>query len=101
MKNQLIPDGERMLIEPVAAAAESKSGLILDNSTSNDASAKVLGVVIALGDTEFKGKPVPWKKGDKVMFRRYSLDTLKVMTDEGTKEYSLCDYQDILGHFEK
>jgi co-chaperonin GroES (HSP10) len=95
-----VPDGQRMLITAYKAATESKSGLIMDNSTNNNA-ATVLGTVVRLGDEKFNDKPVPWEIDDEVMFRRYSVDSLKIITDEGEKEYNLCDYADIVGHFKK
>lgn len=92
-------DGERMLVEPIESAKESKSGLILDTSTAN--SAEVLGKILKLGKETYEGKPIEWKIGQRVLWRRYSLDSIKFFSDEGEKKVYFVDYEDILCHTKK
>lgn len=85
----ILPIGNRVLIQPFVSAEQTESGLILDNN-NNTSAAPVLGTIIKVGDdTRFQ-------EGEMVYFRRYSLDTLKIITEKGEVEVNLIDTSDIL-----
>ena len=85
----LKPIGARVLIQPFQSADKTESGLIMENN-SNTSAAPVKGSVIEAGDKS------QFKKGDLLWFRRYAVDTLKVVTPEGEKEVNLVDDEDCL-----
>lgn len=89
MNEKIVPLGARSLVKPYEAAGKTASGLIMDN-TSNTSSAPVRGTIIVAGDTS------AFKAGEEIMFRRYSIDDLKFITDQGEQVVSLVDDQDVL-----
>lgn len=84
----LKPIGARVLIQPFQAATQTESGLIMENSSN--ASTPVKGTVIEAGDKS------QFKTGDILFFRRFAMDTLKIVTPQGEKEVNLCDDEDVL-----
>jgi len=85
----IIPSGSRLLIAPDEKATETDGGLIIAGDEKNTAPVK--GTVIAVGPK------ASFEVGSVVLFRRYSIDELKI--DDGTGEqvvYFLED-SDILG----
>jgi len=87
--NSITPVGPRVLIKPYEGAKVSSAGLIMEN-TSNATTAPVRGTVVSSGDES------KFKKGQDLMFRRYSTDILKIMTKDGEKEVMLVEDIDIL-----
>lgn len=85
----IIPTGDRYLIEIHKAAAKSSSGLLIENN-SNVSAAPVLGTVLKAGDT---GK---FREGQLVMFRRYSVDELKFITEEGEQTVHIVEGSEII-----
>ena len=69
-------------------AQVSKSGLIMPDKEL--ASLPVMGEVIA------NGAESTFKKGQTVMFRKYSLDELKFMTAEGEVKLNLLEDEEIV-----
>jgi co-chaperonin GroES (HSP10) len=88
-KNKITPVGDRYLIEIEKSASQSASGLTMENN-SNVNSAPVLGTIIKAADG------CPYKAGDKILFRRYSLDDLKVITENGEETISIVEGSEIL-----
>jgi len=84
-----IPIGKRVLISPIEAANKTESGLVMENS-SNTASLPVKGEVLEVGELS------QFKKGDIVLFRRFSVDSIKLITEKGEIETFFVDDEDIL-----
>ncbi len=87
------PLGNRVLIKPLEAEEVTKSGIVIPG-TAKEAPAQ--GEVITLGNGKLKdGKTFSFsvKKGDKVVYSRYSGDEIKI---EGT-EYKVMKEEEILG----
>ena len=86
------PIGSRVLITPFKSADKTESGLYMENN-SNTSAASVRGTVIGVGDTS------RFKLGDDILFRRYSVDILKIVTEKGEEEVMMVDDGDIIGQY--
>jgi co-chaperonin GroES (HSP10) len=86
---KIIPIGNRYIIEVYKAAEETESGLVMDN-TSNVSAAPIKGTILEVGDN------ARFAVGDVVYFRRYSIDQLKYITEQGEQEVSIIEAEDIL-----
>lgn len=82
-----------VLVEPVAAETTTSSGIILPESAQEK---PALGEVIAVGDSLFleNGKTItpPVKVGDKVFYKKWGGDEIKI---EG-KELKLVRFDDLM-----
>lgn len=82
-----------VLIEPSEAETKTSSGIILPESAQEKPS---LGVVLSIGDDQVieNGKVVkaPVKIGDKVYFKKWGGDEIKV----GGKELKLVKFDDLM-----
>jgi co-chaperonin GroES (HSP10) len=85
----ITPVGARVLILPYESASKSAAGLVMENN-SNTSNAPVRGTVIAAGDKS------QFKKGQQLMFVRYSSYKCVIITPEGEKEYLLIEDEDVL-----
>ncbi|MFA5871179.1 MAG: co-chaperone GroES [Parcubacteria group bacterium] len=79
------PLGENVLIEPLKADAKTASGIVLPDTSEEKPQE---GLVIATGDD----KKIKVKKGQKVIYSKYSGSEVKV----GEKEYLIVKNEDIL-----
>jgi chaperonin GroES len=87
MKKELLrPLGENVLIKPLKADVKTKSGIVLPDTASGDRPQE--GKVIAVGDD----KKIKIKKGQKVIFAKYSGTEIKI----GNEEYLIMKNEDIL-----
>jgi len=89
----ITPLGDRVLIRPVEAETKTKSGIFIPD-TAKEAPAQ--GKIVALGNGKVKdGKKHEFsvKKGDTVLYSKYSGDEVKI--DE--IEYKIMKEEDILG----
>jgi chaperonin GroES len=86
------PLGARVLVEPVEEEKVTSSGIVLPDTVDKEKAQ--IGVVVALGTGSAK-KDFKFhvKVGDKVYFKKYSPDEVKV--EEA--EYLVMDQDDILG----
>lgn len=87
------PLGDRVLIKPLPAEEVTKSGIVIPG-TAKEAPAQ--GEVVVLGNGKLKdGKTYSFsvKKGDKVVFSKYSGDEIKIEN----VEYKVMREDDILG----
>ncbi|MFT7237362.1 MAG: chaperonin GroES [Cyclobacteriaceae bacterium] len=83
------PLGDRVLIEALEAETKTKSGIIIPD-TAKEKSQE--GIVIAIGDGTKKQK-MTVKKGDKVLFGKYSGSEIQI---DG-KKYMIMKETDIYG----
>ena len=87
------PLSDRVVIKPLPAEAISKGGIVIPESAKE---APAQGEVISLGHGKMKdGKTYSFsvKKGDKVLYSKYSGDEVKI---DGT-EYKIMSESEILG----
>lgn len=88
MELNIKPLADRVLIEPAAAETTTASGIIIPD-TAKEKPQK--GIVVAVG-TGKKDEPITVKKGDTVLYGKYSGTELKF---EG-KDYLMMRESDIL-----
>jgi len=97
---KLKPLGDRVLIKPVFKEEKSKGGILLPDTVSKE--KPQVGEILAVGPggTNKEGKIVPMtvKKGDKVVYAKYSGTDIKGDDDE---DYLLLSEKDILAIIEK
>lgn len=87
------PLADRVLVKPLAAEEKTKGGIFIPD-TAKEAPAQ--GEVVVLGNGKIKdGKTYTFsvKKGDKVLYSKYSGDEIKI---DGT-EYKIMKEEEILG----
>ncbi len=91
----LKPLGDRVLIKPIVEEEKSKGGILLPDTVSKE--KPQVGEILAVGPggTNKEGKLVPMnvKKGDKVVYAKYSGTDIKGDDDE---DYLLLSEKDIL-----
>jgi len=92
---ELKPLGDRVLIEPIFEEEKSKGGILLPDTVSKE--KPQVGEILAIGPgaTSKEGKIIPMtvKKGDKVVYAKYSGTDIKGGDD---KDYLLLSEKDIL-----
>ncbi len=84
-KPNIQPLGENVLIEPAKSDAKTASGIVLPDTSGEKPQE---GLIIAVGDD----KKIKVKKGQKVIYSKYSGNEIKVED----KEYLLVKNEDIL-----
>ena len=91
-KQVLKPLFDNVLIKPLEAQEKTASGIILPDSAKEKPQ---IGIVMAVGDGKIvKGEkhPVVVKVGQKVMYKKWGGNEVKV----GTQEWTLVSQDDIL-----
>jgi len=91
---KLRPLQDRILVQRVAEEEKTKGGIIIpDTAKEKPAEGKVVSV--GKGKVDEKGKPIPMevKKGDRILFGKYSGTEIKI---EG-EEYLIMREDDVLG----
>ena len=82
-----------VLLKKVEAAKETKSGIIISQKEESEEYAVVVAVSgakeVKINDRTYE---MPLKKGDKVMYKKYSGTDIK----DGDEEYILIKAEDIL-----
>lgn len=87
MKKETIkPLGENILVLPLKAETKTKSGIVLPDTASGEKPQE--GKIIAIGDD----KKIQVKKGQKVIFAKYSGTEIKI----DNEEYLIVKNEDIL-----
>ena len=88
------PLGDRVLLKPLEKSNEKKSGIIIPDTAKEK---PIQGEIIAVGTgrvaEDGKVRPLEVKKGDKVLFGKYSGTEIKI---EG-EEFLMMREEDILG----
>ena len=87
--SDLQPVGARVLIKPYESATKSTAGLVMEH-TSNVSAAPVRGTIVAVGDES------KFKKGQEILYTRYSTYKCTIITPEGEKEFILVEDEDVL-----
>jgi len=85
-QNRIKPLGENILIQPSKPETKTSAGIYLPESASKEHSQ--IGMAIAIGDSE----KIKVQAGDKVVFRRYGGEEVKI---DG-EEYLISSYKDVL-----
>jgi len=92
---QLKPTAGYLLIEPVSAQKQTKSGIYLPDSHDEKPQQ---GKVLAVGSEEVldsgKTRPAPCKKGEVVIYKKWGGNEVKL--DVGGQEYLFVEFKDIL-----
>ena len=91
-KQNLKPLFDNVLIKPLEAQEKTASGIILPDSAKEKPQ---IGIVMAVGDGKIvKGEkhPVVVKVGQKVMYKKWGGNEVKV----GTQEWTMVSQEDIL-----
>ena len=95
----LKPLGDRVLVKPVHEEEKSKGGNLLPDTISKE--KPQVGEVLAVGpggnDKEGKFVTMTLKKGDKVVYAKYSGTDIK---DDADEDYLLISEKDILAIIE-
>ncbi|MFA6098025.1 MAG: co-chaperone GroES [Patescibacteria group bacterium] len=89
----LKPLGDRIIVKPVTEEEVTKSGIVLPDTVEKE--KKEEGEVVAVGDGE-KIKKLGLKKGDKVIFGKYSGEEVKLEKIE----YKVLKEEDVLAKIE-
>jgi len=78
------PLGERVIVKPISEDITTKAGIVLPETVEKEKAEK--GEVIAVGPGRLLDNgqiaPMSVKVGDKVMFKKYSPDEIKVDEEE-------------------
>jgi chaperonin GroES len=95
---QVKPLNDRVLVKPLSAEQATKTGIIIPDTVEKEKPEK--GEVVATGPGKLldngQRAPMTVKTGDKVMFKKYSPDEIKV---DG-KDFLILDESDILAILE-
>ena len=93
------PLADRILVKPVEEEEKTKGGIVLPDTVSKE--KPQIGEVLAVGPgrTNDDGKtfPLQFKKGDKVIYAKYSGTDIKGDDDE---DYLILSEKDILATLE-
>ncbi len=78
------PLGDRVIIKPIAEDITTKSGIVLPETVEKEKAERGEILAIGLGRLLDNGElaPMSVKVGDKVMFKKYSPDEIKVDGEE-------------------
>jgi chaperonin GroES len=91
---KLKPLSDRVVLEPVSQEERTKSGIVLPDTIDKEKPEQ--GKVVAVGPgrilADGKRAGMSVKVGDKVFFKKYGPDEIKI----GNKEYLVVSEEDIL-----
>jgi chaperonin GroES len=92
------PLGDHILIEPVKEDEKTKTGIFLPDTASKERPEEGKVIAVGPGKKTDDGKivPVSVRPGDKVLFKKYGPDEIKV----DNKEYLIASEADILAIIE-
>lgn len=74
------PLGDRVIIKPIAEDITTKSGIVLPETVEKEKAEKGEVLAVGSGRTLDNGElaPMSVKVGDKVMFKKYGPDEIKI-----------------------
>jgi len=92
---ELKPLGDRVLIKPISEEEKSKGGILLPETVSKEKPQAGEILAVGPGTTNKDGKIIPMtvKKGDKVVYAKYSGTDIK---DDNDEDYLILSEKDIL-----
>jgi len=92
---ELKPLGDRVLIKPISEEEKSKGGILLPDTVSKEKPQAGEILAVGTGTTNKDGKIIPMtvKKGDKVVYAKYSGTDIK---DDNDEDYLILSEKDIL-----
>jgi chaperonin GroES len=90
---KLKPLGDRVIVQALKEEEVTKAGIVLPDTAEKE--KKEQGKIIAIGNGE-KVKKLGLKKGDQVLFGKYSGEDIKI----GDEEYKVLKEEDILAVIE-
>lgn len=95
---KLKPLHDNVVLKPISAEDTTKSGIFLPETADKERPERGEVVAVGPGKRTKNGEiiPVSVKIGDKVMFKKYSPDEIKI----GDEEYLLVGENDILAVLE-
>lgn len=90
----LKPLHDKVVIQPIEEEKKTKSGIVLPDTHEKEKPEKGKVVAVGPGKTSTDGKNIPMsvKKGDEVLFKKYSADEFKI----GNKEYLTISEEDVI-----
>lgn len=89
------PLGNNVVIAPITEDDKTPGGIVLPDTHEKEKPAKGKVVAVGVGKLDAHGKKIAMqvKKGDKVIFKKYSADEFK----EKDVEYLVISEDDIIG----
>ena len=95
---KISPCSDNVLLEPVKSEEKTKSGILLPDSASKERPEQGKVVAVGPGKKNKQGQIIPLsvKVGQKVLFKKYSSNEIKVEE----KEYLIIEEDDILAVIE-
>jgi len=92
------PLSDHILIEPIKEEEKTKTGILLPETAEKERPEEGRVIAVGPGRTTEEGKliPVSVKPGQKVLFKKYGPDEIKVEN----KEYLIAKEEDILAIIE-
>jgi len=98
-KFKIKPLNDKVIIKPIEEDEVTKSGIVLPETAEKEKPEK--GEVVAVGPGKLlengQRAPMSVKVGDKVIFKKYSPDEIKI----DKEEYLVIDEGDIIGIIEE
>lgn len=94
----LKPLNDRVVVKPLKEDEVTKSGIILPDTVEKEKSEKGEVVAVGVGRLLDNGirAPMPVKVGDKILFKKYSPDEIKIEKET----YLILEERDILAIIE-
>jgi len=98
-KIKIKPLADYILIEPVKEEEKTKAGILLPQTAERERPEQGKVIAVGPGRRDEKGNIIPLsvKVGQKVLFKKYGPDEIKV----DDKEYLICKEEDILAVVEE
>jgi len=98
-KIKIKPLADYVLLEPIKEEEKTKSGIYLPESAEKEKPEQGKVIAVGPGRRDEKGNliPVSVKPGQKVLFKKYGPDEIKV----DDKEYLICKEEDIVAIIEE
>lgn len=95
---KLRPLDDKIIIKPTSEEEKTSSGIVLPETADKEKPEQGEVVSVGPGKIGENGKRLPMnvKKGDKVLFKKYSPDEIKI----GEEEYLVAKEEDILAIIE-
>ncbi len=93
------PLADYVLLEPIKEEEKTKSGILLPQTAEKERPEQGKVIAVGPGKRDEKGNliPVSVKPGQKVLFKKYGPDEIKV----DDKEYLICKEEDIVAIIEE